>query len=367
MNYQLSELGVSFSKDRLDNNVGVFLFNKIGAPICIRTTFFAGSRFDSIPGIAHFLEHMLVAGTKKFPSKDKLAEPLERIGGRFSASTSLNYHAIFNNTALERRVIGNKDSVNKIFKQDLLKYKDTFLNTGRISFLVSGDITMNECLSLLTKYLNDNNIEKRFSIPRKADINRGDYFTYIPFQDNKQVYVKMGFRTIGLNESDREIFSLGLVAGILGKGRASRLVKELRYKRGLVYSISAGQYNYPDAGHFVISTSFEHGKLENILKIIINELERIAQDGISEYEFEFTKSATVKSVFNTMQTSWSWINIHEDEMVFNPELARTIDYFMNEINSLTLEEVNAVARKYLHKDNFYLALCGTDKKPTILW
>ena len=400
----------------------------IGAPICIRTTFFAGSRFDSIPGIAHFLEHMLVAGTKKFPSKDKLAEPLERIGGSFSASTSLNYlrlnitvpkkedlsvgleilqemlqnslfddktiknergsvlseigendedpyqilsdiyyHAIFNNTALEHRVIGNKDSVNKIFKQDLLKYKDTFLNTGRISVLVSGDITMNECLSLLTKYLNDNNIEKRFSIPRKADINRGDYFTYIPFQDNKQVYVKMGFRTIGLNESDREIFSLGLVAGILGKGRASRLVKELRYKRGLVYSISAGQYNYPDAGHFVISTSFEHGKLENILKIIINELERIAQDGISEYEFEFTKSATVKSVFNTMQTSWSWINIHEDEMVFNPELARTIDYFMNEINSLTLEEVNAVARKYLHKDNFYLALCGTDKKPTILW
>src|SRR3989344_460872 len=91
MNYQLSELGVSFSKDRLDNNVGVFLFNKIGAPICIRTTFFAGSRFDSIPGIAHFLEHMLVAGTKKFPSKDKLAEPLERIGGSFSASTSLNY------------------------------------------------------------------------------------------------------------------------------------------------------------------------------------------------------------------------------------------------------------------------------------
>lgn len=428
MNYQLSEFGVSFSKSRLDNGVNVFLFNKIGMPICMSVSFFAGSRFDSIPGIAHFLEHMLVAGTKKFPSKDKLAEPLERVGGSFSASTSLDYlrlnvtvskkedlsvgleilqemsqnslfndktienergsilseigeneedpyrilndiyyHAIFNDTALENCVIGNKDSVNKILKQNLLKYKDTFLNTGRMSVLVSGDITMNECLSLLTKYLNDHKIEKRFNIPRKADINREDYLTYVPFKDNKQVYAKIGFRTIGINENDREIFSLDLIAVILGKGRASRLVKELRYKRGLLYSINAGHYNYPDAGLFSISTSFEHGKLENILKIIINELEKIAQDGISEYEFEFAKSATVKSVFNNMQTSWSWINAHEDEMVFNPELARTVEYFMNEINSLTLEEVNVVARKYLHKDNFYLALCGTDKEPSILW
>jgi predicted Zn-dependent peptidase len=148
--------------------------------------------------------------------------------------------------------------------------------------------------------------------------------------------------------------------------RASRLVKELRYKKGLVYSINAGHYNYPDAGHFSISTSFEYNKTENVLEIIISELKKIGQDGISEYEFEFAKSATVKSVFNAMQTSWSWINVHEDEMVFNPGLARTIDYYMNEINSLTLEEVNAVARKYLHKDNFYLALCGTDKKPSIL-
>ncbi|MDO8569376.1 MAG: pitrilysin family protein [bacterium] len=428
MNYQLSEFGVSFSKNRLDNGVNVFLFNKIGIPICVRASFFAGSRFDSILGIAHFLEHVLVAGTKKFPSKDKLAEPLERVGGSFSASTGhddirfnitiprkedlnigleilkemlwhsnfddktienergaivseigedeedpywilndIYYHIIFRDTPLENNVIGNKDSVKKINKQDLLKYKDTFLNTGRMSILVSGDVTMNECLPLLNKHLDNYKTEKRFNIPPKAATHRDSYITYEPFKDNKQIYAKIGFRTIGINENDREILSLDLIAGILGKGRASRLAKELRYKRGLVYSANAGHYNYPDAGHFSISTSFEHNKMENVIEIIISELKKIGQDGISEYEFEFVKSAAVKSVFNAMQTSWSWINVHEDEMVLNPELARTVEYFMNEINSLTLEEVNAIARKYLHKDNFYLALCGTDKEPTVLW
>lgn len=428
MNYQLSELGVSFLKEKLGNNIGVFLFNKIGAPICIRAVFFAGSRFDSILGTAHFLEHILVAGTKKFPSKDKLAEPLEKVGGSFSASTSHNYirlnvtvprkedlnigleileemlqyslfddktfenergsivseigeaeenplrvlddiyyHTVFNNTPLVNNVLGNKDSVNKITKQDLLKFKDTFLNAGRMCVLVSGDITMDECLPLLNKYFSGYEKEKHFTIPEKLPIYRENHAVYQSFRDNKQIYAKVGFRTMGVNENDREMFSLDLASGILGKGRASRLVKELRYKRGLVYGVKAGHYNHPDAGHLSISTSFEHSKLDDVIEIIISELRKIGKNGISEYEFEFAKSATVKSVFNNMQTSWSWINVHEDEMVFNPEFARTIDYFMNEINSLTLKEVNVAARKYLHKDNFYLALCGTNKKPSVLW
>ncbi len=428
MNYQLSDFGISFFKDKLKNDVGVFLFNKIGAPVCIRVVFFAGSRFNFIPGIAHFLEHMLVAGTKKFPSKDKLAEPLERVGGSFSASTGLDYirlnitvpqkedlnigleileemlshslfndktienekgsivseigeaeenplrvlddiyyHTVFNNTPLANNVLGNKDSVNKITKQDLLKFKDTFLNVGKMCVLVSGNITMDECLPLLNKHFSGYKKEKRFYMPEKLPVRREDYVACKSFRGNKQVYAKIGFRTMGVNENDREMFSLDLVAGILGKGRASRLVKELRYKKGFVYGVKAGHHNFPDAGHFNISTSFEHDKLEDVTRVIIGELGKIGKDGISEYEFEFAKSASVKSVFNNMQTSWSWINVHEDEMVFNPELARTIDYYMNEVSSLTLGEVNEAIKKYLHKDNFYLALCGTDKEPAVSW
>lgn len=428
MGYQLSEFGVSFSKGKLDNNIEVFLFKKTGLPVCISVMFFAGARFDSIPGTAHFLEHLLVAGTKTFPSKDKLAEPLERVGGGFSASTGFDYlelnltvpkkedlnlgleileemlqhslfsdktienergsiiaeigeneedpyyilgetyyHIVFKGTVLENNVSGNKDSVNKIKKPDLLKFKDAFLSAGRMCVLVSGDITLEECLPLLNKCLNSYNVQERFARPQKAAIHRKDYVVHKPFRDNKQVYARMGFRTIGMNENDRESFSLGLIAAILGRGRASRLAKELRYKRGLVYGVGAIHSVYPDAGHLSVSTSFEHDKLETVLATTINELKEIGKNGVSAHELEFMKSAIIKSTFSNMQTSWSWINVHEDEMVFNPNLSRTIEYFMNEVDSLTLEEVNGVARKYLHEDNFYLALCGTDQQPSVEW
>ena len=411
MPHTLSEFGVKFQKTKLDNGIDVFLFCRTGMPLCLRVVFFAGSRFDFVPGTAHFLEHMLVAGTNKFPSKDKLAEPLERVGGSFSASTNLNYirlsitvpqkedlnvgleileemlfHSlfadkiienernsiiseigeaeedpyyildsiyypiVFRKTPLENNVMGNKDSISKIEKQNLLKHKDTYLRAGNMCIIASGGATIEEYLPLLNKHFTDYKPEKHFITPQKAPINRENYIECKPYRDNKQVYAKIGFRTIGMNENDRELFSIDLTAGILGKGRASRLLKELRYKKGLVYSVGAKHSNYPDAGDFSISTSFEHNKLESVIDTAISELKKIEKDGISKDELDFAKFAITKSVFNNTQTSWSWINIHEDEMVFNPELARTVDYYMNEINSLTLEEVNASAKKYLHKD-----------------
>jgi predicted Zn-dependent peptidase len=425
---KLSDFGVNFNKNKLDNGVNVFAFHRIGMPICIRAVFFAGSRFDSIPGTAHFLEHMLVAGTEKFPSKDKLAKPLEKIGGNFSASTSLNfiklnitipqkedfetgveifeemllhslfdekvvenergsilseigeseedprrilndiyYQAVFKKTPLENNVIGNKNSVSTITKENLLKFKDTFLNSSRMCLIVSGGITIDECLPLLNKYLSKFEPKKYFTMPEIAIIDRENPVVHLPFKNNKQTYVKIGFRTLGVNENDSEIFSLDMIAGILGKGRASRLIKELRYEKGLVYNIGAGHSNYPDAGDFYITTSFENDKLEDVIEVIISELKKLQKDGITEDELEFIKSATIKSVFNNMQTSLSWINFHEYEMVFNPGLARTVDYFMNKTESLTLEEVNATAQKYLHKDNFYIALCGINRKPSTVW
>lgn len=428
MTYKLSDFGVDFKKAKLDNGINVFSFYRKGMPICVRTVFFAGSRFNSIPGTAHFLEHVLVAGTEKFPSKDKLAEPLEKVGGNFSASTSIDYlklnitvpqkedlkigveimeemltrslfdektienergsivseigeneedpyylldsiyyPMVFKKTPLENNNTGSKDSVSKIKKPDLLEFKQNFLKTGRMAIIVSGGITIEECLPLLNNHFIGYKPEEYFTMPEKAVLNRENYVECKNFRENKQIYAKIGFRTIGINENDKENLSFDLIAGILGKGRASRLIKELRYKKGLVYSVGSSHSSYPDAGHFNIFTSFESNKLESVIETIINELKKIVEYGINKDELEFVKAAITKSSFGAMQTSWSWVNVHEDEMIFNPNLARTIEHYMNEINLMTLEEINSTAKKYLHKDNFYLALCGIDKKPSNIW
>jgi len=46
-----------------------FYTKEKGFPINIQIIFNAGARFGKKPGISHFLEHMLVAGSKKYPTK----------------------------------------------------------------------------------------------------------------------------------------------------------------------------------------------------------------------------------------------------------------------------------------------------------
>jgi len=48
-----------------------------------------GSKYETkeINGLSHFLEHMLLKGTKKRPSTLKLIEPLDKIGGQYNAFT----------------------------------------------------------------------------------------------------------------------------------------------------------------------------------------------------------------------------------------------------------------------------------------
>jgi predicted Zn-dependent peptidase len=425
-NYQLSDFGVKFNKSKLENGVDVFGFYRAGMPVCIRVVFFSGSRFDTLPGTAHFLEHMLVAGTEKYPSKDKLAEPLERVGGSFLGQTNPDYirlnvlipqkedldialeileqmlwHSlfdekvienergsilseigiseekpevvlmqdvynpmIFRNTHLQNKNGGNKDSVVQITKQDLLEFKNKHFRAGNMIVLISGGANIDEYMPLLNKYLSKYPAEQYLSIPETTAADRKNFKGFKPYRENKQTYLRMGFRTAGMNENSRDDSSLDIIARVLGKGRSSRLLRELRYKKGLVYGVQAQNISYPEMGHLLITTSFENEKMQNVVDIILEQLKDLS---IKEEELNFAKLSINKSFFIGLENSQSWLNYHQYEMMFNPKRCKTVDQYMNEIDSLTLEEVNKAAKKYLHKDNFYLALCGTDKEPAVSW
>ena len=66
-----------------------------------------GSHADSVPGLAHFLEHMLFMGTHKYPDVDYYFNKLQEHGGSSNAYTDDNhtvyYFSVFN------------DGLNKIF------------------------------------------------------------------------------------------------------------------------------------------------------------------------------------------------------------------------------------------------------------
>src|SRR5574343_264424 len=91
---RLDKYNVNFSQGKINGKTDYFLFQRPGQPIHIKACFLAGSRFETKSDLAHFLEHMLLAGTQKYPNKRLLTTPLENIGGSIGAYTDMNYIAI---------------------------------------------------------------------------------------------------------------------------------------------------------------------------------------------------------------------------------------------------------------------------------
>lgn len=81
----------------LSNGLPVILDPMDLETVAIKIRFTTGSR-DETPenyGITHFCEHMLIKGTKRFPSRKELKDYIEDLGGTFNASTSNNLLQIY--------------------------------------------------------------------------------------------------------------------------------------------------------------------------------------------------------------------------------------------------------------------------------
>lgn len=81
----------------LANGLRVVVFERPGTPVALSLRIHMGAGFDpkGKDGLAHFCEHMLVSGTKKFPTKVLAAKFIERLGGRFWASTGFEDLGIY--------------------------------------------------------------------------------------------------------------------------------------------------------------------------------------------------------------------------------------------------------------------------------
>jgi len=59
---------------------------------------------NNMPGLAHFLEHMLFRGSKKYPEVDKFADMISKSNGDFNAYTSgeeTNYYFSASNNSFD--------------------------------------------------------------------------------------------------------------------------------------------------------------------------------------------------------------------------------------------------------------------------
>ena len=93
----------------------------------------------------------------------------------------------------------------------------------------------------------------------------------------------------GLVAGDDRRYAMAILNTVLGGGMSSRLFQEIREKRGLAYSVYSFNQGYSDAAAFGLYAGCSPQKATEVIKLMIEELGKVATDGITEAELALAK------------------------------------------------------------------------------
>jgi zinc protease len=174
--------------------------------------------------------------------------------------------------------------------------------------------------------------------------------------DVPQSVAQFGHRGIARNDDDFiAAYVLNYIIG--GGGFSSRLMEEVREKRGLAYSVHSNLFPYRHGAVFVGNVATKNEAVGQSLDVIESELRRVAEQGPNEEELADAKSYLTGAYALRFESSSSianqllWIQIEE----------LGIDYVnrRNELlEAVTLDDIKRVAGRLIEADRLITTIVG---------
>ncbi len=372
----------------------------------------AGSRDENeeLAGASHFLEHLLFKGTPKRSAVD-IAEALDEVGGDCNAFTTKEYTtfytrllardlplgldilseimwdpalaksdvdaersvildeilmhaddpgdlvgelwqaAMFPEHPLGRDTLGTALSVSKITPEDIRTFFSKHYLPGNIVVAVAGQCGYDEVAHA---------IEERFvgsaggvapfrtspDIPAKPLV--------VASRSTEQANLLIGTRSVSRYDDRR--WALAVFNHVLGGGLSSRLFQKVREQRGLAYSIWSERMAFEDTGSLAVGVGTAPENVEEVLKIVVEELALLANKGITDKELSIAKGNLVAETLLSGEDSASRMTRLGSALLLHNKV-RTIDEILDCINSVNKELVKNVAND-IYESSLTLAAVG---------
>ena len=400
--------GVNFMKFR--NGLTTILKKDTSVPIVSVYIWVKVGSINEKPeqaGLSHFIEHLVFKGPKKYPGNTEIMENIENMGGYVNAATSKEYtcfyidiqkdgyiqaikmlsdmvtnplfpekeilperkvvieeiqrhkdnpHSrlfeqfmttIYKNAAYKNSVIGSEDVIANISREEIMKYFKQYYIPSRMVIAVVGDIDLQETKEVISETLGINKNTDSDTIEPLIIENNTTGNESISEDKLTHTYMLAGF--LGPDMASEDIYVADVALNILGSGKSSRLNKVLKEEKQLVYSISSSFMTLHGTGTSYISAIFEKEKYEEILKALIEELDKFTENGPTQEELQKIKINMKADWLFSLQTVNEQASSLGYWKLFNH--LEVFENYLANIEKVTIEDVKKFMKKYYSKDN----------------
>lgn len=260
------------------------------------------------------------------------------------------------NNILSHDNLGTKESVDAIFMDDLKAYYNSYFSPNITKFHVVGAISKEEVSKSLAA-LNKKWSPKEIIFSEVANPSGPETSTvyFYDFPGAKQSILQFGYPALAATDADYYPTSL-LNYRLGGGGFASQLTQELREGKGYTYGVGSGFYGTTIKGPFTVSTSVRSNVTYESASLIKEILENYGKN-FNENDLEITKGYMIKSGARAFETLNSKLN-----MLTNISNYGYADDYPKQhadiVKALTVEEIKALAKKYIHPDKMIYLVVG---------
>ena len=369
----------------------------------------AGSRDEppKISGSSHFLEHLLFKGTKTRGARD-IAEAFDSVGGDVNAFTAKEYtcfyarvrdrdlpmavehlcdmlqnsvirpadvdaerqvileeihmhddtpddavHDVFNETLwpnhpLGRPILGTVESIEAATRDQVRRFYQRHYMPSDFVVVAAGSVRHDELLGLIRAHMPAGEIASEgpaaWNLRAIGTAPAPSGQEVVRRRKTEQAHLVVG--TNGLSRSDPDRFALGIVNVALGGGMSSRLFQEVREKRGLAYSVYSYHTMFVDAGLFAAYAGTTPARAKEVLSIVRDQLESVAEAGLTEDEFERAKGHMKGSLVLSLDDPSGRMSRIGKSEISHGELL-TVNEMLRRIDGVSFDDAKAVAKRVL--------------------
>ncbi|MFZ1019376.1 MAG: pitrilysin family protein [Minisyncoccia bacterium] len=379
----------------------------------------AGSKYETkkVNGISHFLEHMCFKGTIKRPKAIDISKELDALGSQYNAFTAQEYtgyyaksdarhfskifdvvsdiylNSTFPETEMQKEkgviieeinmyedmpprhvqdllmkllygdqpagwnIAGEKKNILNMKREDFVNYKKTHYLPEATVLIVAGAVTEREVMREVNKIFSKVSRGKKTGKLKVKEIQKQPQ-VLLNFKKTDQTHFVLGVRSLNLFDKKNAIISV--LGGVLGGGMSSRLFQKLREGMGVGYYVRAYNDAYTDHGFFQISAGVDNKRIEEVIKAVLEECNKLKLELVSKEELEKVKECLIGNMKLSLESSDDIANFYGGQELLKREL-KNAEEKAKEIRKVTASQIQDLAKEVFQNKKLNLALIGPFK------
>lgn len=260
--------------------------------------------------------------------------------------------------------IPSAKSLASVSVSDLMQFHKTFYRGDRMIISIVGDVDRSqaeEIAQIILKKIPQSGapIAQLPALGRSPIESLSEREIQIPF-DTQQAHIAMGMTAIARNNPD--YFPLLVGNYILGGGGfVSRLMSEVREKRGLAYSVFSYFAPGKDTGIFQAGLQTKNDQAALALEVMNSTIGKFIAEGPTNTELLAAKSNLVNGYPLRIDNNRKLLD-NVSSIAWNELPLDTMETWTKQVEAVSLEQVTAAFQKYLAMDRMKIVVLGAQSK-----